>query len=157
MSLLKTLHVAIDVAARKRDAASQALGQAQQREIAARQQMEQLQSYAQETEGRWASQAQICAMPELMRHHYQFMDRLSQAIEMQKGVLAEQSLWVERARKALLDAELRVATLRQVLRNKQAEVDLQLRRREQRQMDEMAAMRFGRGTEQSFGGEIDGH
>ena len=87
MSLLRTLGVAIDVASRKRDAASQVLGQAQQRQIAAQNQLNQLETYANETESRWASQAQICALPELMRHHYQFMERLNQAIQMQKQIL----------------------------------------------------------------------
>ena len=153
MSLLTTLLLAIDVARRKRDLASQALAQAQQREMAAQQQMAQLTSYADETEVRWVSQAQICAVPELMRHHYQFMGRLNQAIEMQQGVMMEQARWVGVARKTLLDAELRLATLCQVHRNKQAEAERLQMRREQRQMDEMAAMRFGRFAGPAFSGE----
>lgn len=152
MSLLRTLRLAIDVATRRRDAASQAMAQAQARQIAAQQQMEQLKSYANDTEQRWASQAQICALPELMRHHYQFMERLGQAILMQEGVVAEQARWVALARKALLEADLRVETLRRLLRNKEAEAAQVQQRREQRQMDEMAATRFGRTAGRGFSG-----
>lgn len=151
MSLLRTLGVAIDVASRKRDAASQALGQAQQRHIAAQNQFSQLETYANETETRWASQAQICALPELMRHHYQFMERLNHAMQMQKQILVEQAHWVEVARKGLLDADIRVATLRQVLANKQKEAERLHNRREQKQMDEFAALRFGKSIDRQFG------
>lgn len=142
MSLFKTLNLAIEVSERRRDQASQQLGQAQQRHIAAQQQLDQLQSYAQETEARWESQARVCALPELMHHHFQFMARLDQATAMQQRAVAEHLRWVDLARKALLAAELRVATLRQAVRNKQAVLDVQLQRREQRQMDEMAANRY---------------
>ena len=152
MSLLRTLGVAIDVACRKRDAASQLLGQAQQRQIAARNQLTQLETYASETEGRWASQAQICALPELMRHHYQFMERLNQAIQMQRQILDEQTHWVDVAKKGLLDADIRVATLRQVLAKKQQEAQRLQDRREQKQMDEFAALRFGKSIDRQFGG-----
>jgi len=151
MSLLRTLGVAIDVAGRKRDAASQVLGQAQQRHIAAQNQLTQLQTYADETEARWASQAQVCALPELMRHHYQFMDRLNQAIQMQKQMVLEQARWVELARKGLLEADIRVATLRQVLATKQKEAGRLQDRREQKQMDEFAAQRFGKSMDRQYG------
>lgn len=142
MSLMKTLKLAIEVAERKRDQASQALGQGQQRRLAAQQQLDQLQGYAQETEQRWASQSQGFAMPELMHHHYQFMARLDQAITMQQRAVADQERWVEQLKQALLAAELRVATLRQAAQQKQAAIDLAQRRREQRQTDEMAATRY---------------
>jgi flagellar FliJ protein len=140
-SLLKTLALAIEVAERKRDQTSQALALAQQRRMAAQQQLDQLQSYAHETEQRWASQAQVHAVPELMQHHYQFMTRLDQASVMQQHTVAEQDRWVVQVQQMLLAAELRVATLRQATRHKQDAIDLAQRRREQRQMDEMAATR----------------
>jgi flagellar FliJ protein len=151
MSLLRTLGVAIEVAGRKRDAASQALGQAQQRHIAAQNQLTQLETYANETEARWTSQAQVCALPELMRHHYQFMERLDQATQMQKQMVQEQARWVEMAKKGLLEADIRVATLRQVLVTKQKEAERLQNRREQKQMDEFAAQRFGKSMDRQYG------
>ncbi|MDR7379534.1 flagellar FliJ protein [Rhodoferax ferrireducens] len=151
MTLLKTLAVAIDVAHLKRDEASRALGQAQQKYLGAKNQLEQLETYATETEDRWMVQAQNCALPEMMRHHYQFMERLAQAIQMQQGILADQARWVDVAKKQLADAEIRVATLKQVCRNKQLEADRLQSRREQKQIDEFAALRFGKSIDQQFG------
>jgi flagellar FliJ protein len=157
MSLLKTLVVAVDVASLKRDAASRALGQAQQKYIAAHDQLTQLETYAAETEARWMAQAQTCAAPELMRHHYQFMERLAQAIQMQLGILADNARWVEAAKKQLTDSEIRVATLKQVRRNKQLEADRLQSRREQKQIDEFATQRFGKSIDQQFGEKTHGH
>ena len=50
------------------------------------------------------------------------------------------------ARQALLEAELRLASLRKVLERRRAEVALQQQRREQKQTDERAALRAGRGA-----------
>lgn len=142
MSLLKTLNLAIEVAERKRDDASTALGHAQQRRIAAQQQLDQLTGYAQETEQRWESQSRISTHPELMQHHYRFMARLDEAIAMQRRAVAEQERWVELARQALLQAELRVATLRQAVHRKEEAMALVQNRRDQRQTDETAAVRY---------------
>ncbi len=157
MSLLKTLAVAVDVARQKRDVASRALGQAQQKYIAAHDQLTQLETYATETETRWMVQAQNCAVPELMRHHYQFMERLAQAIQMQLGILADNARWVEAAKKHLTEAEIRVATLQQVCRNKQVAASRLQDRREQKQIDEFAAQRFGKSIDQQFGEDTHGH
>ena len=157
MSLLKTLAVAVDVASLKRDAASRAVGQAQQKYIAAHDQLTQLETYASETETRWMAQAQACAVPELMRHHYQFMERLAQAIQMQQGIVGDNVRWVEAAKKQLAEAEIRVATLKQVSRNKQLEAERLQNRREQKQVDEFAAQRFGKSIDQQFGEETHGH
>lgn len=151
MTLLKTLAVAVNVAGGKRDAASQAVGHAQQRYIAARDQLNQLETYAKETEDRWMKQAQTCALPELMHHHYQFMERLEQAKQMQQGMLAEEARRVDAAKKQLADAEIRLATLKQVCRKKQLDADRAQSRREQKQTDEFAAQRFGKSMDQQFG------
>ena len=97
------------------------------------------------------TQAQTCALPEMMRHHYQFMERLAQAVQMQQGILADQGRWVEAAKRQLAEAEIRVATLKQVCRNKQREADRLQGRREQKEIDEFAAMRFGKSIDQQFG------
>ncbi|WP_367848663.1 flagellar export protein FliJ [Rhodoferax sp. WC2427] len=157
MSLLRTLALAVEVASRKRDAAHRALGQAQQKYIAAHDQLTQLETYAAETETRWMTQAQTCAVPELMQHHYQFMERLAQAIQMQLGILADNARWVETAKKQLADTEIRVATLQQVCRNKQLEANRLQDRREQKQIDEFAAQRFGKSIDQQFGEDPHGH
>ena len=116
----------------------------QQAQAQAQGQMAQLQSYADETQARWSAAAQTSVSTELMRHHYQFMDRLHQAIGMQQGVLQQAASKVERARSHWLETESRLTGLKQVLKQKQAELDLVQARREQKQMDEFAAMQSRR-------------
>jgi flagellar FliJ protein len=152
MSLLRTLALAIDVATLKRDAASKALGAAQQAEIAAQNQLKQLETYALETDIRWATQGKVCAVPELMRHHYQFVERLHHAIQMQKDILLQHAVVVENARNVLMQTEIRVATLKQVSAKKQAALTLEQRRREQKQMDELASVRFSSAGARQFNG-----
>lgn len=144
MSGLKSVLLAIDLASRQRDQAGQGWVQAQQAHLFAQDQMAQLETYAAETGARWTSAAQVSTTPELMRHHYQFMDRLQHAIGLQSGVLETTSGKVELAQRVLLEAEFRLITLKQVLKKKQADLAVLQNRREQRQMDEFAALRGSR-------------
>lgn len=145
MSSLKAFEVAVELAERRRDAARQALKNVQDARHAAQAQLEQLTGYAAETQGRWGMKADSAMQPEVMYHHYQFMGRLDHAIGLQTGVVSGQDVRVDKARQALLEAELRLASLRKVLERRRAEVALQQQRREQKQTDERAALRAGRG------------
>lgn len=140
MTALKTITLAIEVATQKRDQAGENLVRAQRARLSAESQMEQLKSYAQETASKWATGAQATTSPELLRHHYQFMERLQQAINLQEEVLGEQAQRVEAAKKLMLDAEFRLAGLKQILKKKQSERARMQARREQRQTDEIAGM-----------------
>ena len=144
MSELRSVLLAIDVATQKRDQASKYLIQALRACQGAQDQLEQLSSYAADTEAKWSAAAQVSVSPELMRHHYQFMERLRHAIGMQGGTLSELQLRSEEARRKTMEAEGRLAGLQKVLKKKQAERDARLNRREQRQMDEFAAQQHGR-------------
>ncbi len=150
MSGVKSVLLAIQVATLRRDQAAAALMQLQQSQAFAREQMSQLQTYADETEARWAKAAQISVTPEMMRHHYQFMDRLHQAVILQEGVLGQWGSKVERARKHWLETEFRVTSLKQVLKNKEAELAVVQGRREQKEMDEFAAMQTRRTAQQNL-------
>lgn len=140
MTGLKSIALAIEVATQKRDQAGKQLVQAQRAYLSAESQLEQLRSYADETAAKWAAGAKSLTSAELLRHHYQFMDRLQQAIDMQAHVLQDQSLRVEASKKVALEAEFRLAGLKQVLKKKQAERARLQARREQRQTDEMASV-----------------
>lgn len=140
MSALKSILLAIDLASRKRDQASQGLQRAQQGHLFAQDQMAQLESYAAETAARWAAASQLSTTAELMRHHYQFMDRLQHAIGLQSGVLETTGAKVELARRVVLEAEFRLISLKQVLKKKQVDLAVLQLRREQKQMDEFAAL-----------------
>lgn len=144
MSLLKSLALAIELATGKRDQAVRVLAQLNRSHAFAQDQMTQLQVYAAETDTKWTTAAQVSATPELMRHHYQFMGRLYQAIELQKDAIQNSNLKVSAAKQQLLEVDVRLASLKLVLDKKQMEL-LQLQsRREQKQTDEFAAMQISR-------------
>jgi len=144
MSGIKSVLLAIHVATLRRDQAAAVLTHMQQAQAQAQGQMAQLQSYADETQARWSAAARSSVSTELMRHHYQFMDRLHQALGLQQGVLEQAADKVERARGHWLETESRLTGLKQVLKQKQAELALVQTRREQKQMDEFAAMQSRR-------------
>lgn len=153
MSAVASVQLATDVAARHRDEAGLELVRAQRTQRFAEQQLDQLETYAGETMARWTASAQVSATPELMRHHYQFMERLHHAIGLQRGVVAKESVQVESANRVLLQAEFRLAALKQVLARKKAEVVARQMKREQKQMDEFAALQFARSVQNSIVGE----
>ena len=141
---MKGFLLAIELAERQRDERAKELAQAQRNLIFGRQQMSQLQSYAADTDSRWSGAGAVALSAEMVRHHYQFMARLQQAISMQEGsiesLLQQESL----SKHTLLHSECRVTGLQQVLRRRQAQAALQEQRREQARMDEMAALLYAR-------------
>lgn len=153
MSLLKSLALAIELAAGQRDQAVRVLAQQNRSHSFALDQMAQLEVYAAETDAKWTTAAQVSATPELMRHHYQFMGRLYQAIELQKDVIANSILKVASAKQQLLEVDFRLASLKLVLTKKKADLSQLQSRREQKQMDEFAAMQTSRTAGACFTGE----
>ena len=140
MSTLNALTVAVEVASRKRDEARRLLQDAQGAQQAAQDQLNQLQGYARETEGRWGMRADAAVQPEVMFHHYQFMDRLGHAVGLQTGVVSDHASRVHDATRTLLEAELRLASLRKVVEKRQHDHERQQMRREQKQTDERASI-----------------
>lgn len=140
MSGLASIQLAIELATRQRDQARQDLAQAQQVLQFAQDQFNQLEGYAQETQGRWVTQSGGQSTPELMRHYYQFMDKLYQAIAMQSQVLHDASQRVQAREKALLEAEFKLASRETVRDGMQRAANQKRERREQKQVDELAAL-----------------
>lgn len=154
MSSINALQVAVEMAERKRDAARQTLQSVQGARQGAQAQLDQLQAYAGETQGRWGIRADAILQPEVMYHHYQFMGRLDAAIGMQQGVIKDHDQRVERARLALLEAEVRLSSLKSVLEKlhrDQAQIQL---RRDQKQTDERAALQY-RNASNGLSGQED--
>jgi len=150
MSKFNSLRVAIDLAESSRDQAL-ALLQKQRNNLAhAQDQMDQLQTYAQETESRWARNAQAGTTPELMHHHYQFMTRLQQAVVLQQDVLSGSTSRLKAAQQQVLQAEIHRASLKLLLAKRQAQQVQHEQRREQKQMDEFASMQTLRQTRQKL-------
>ena len=139
-SSLGALAVAVDVALRIRDEALRFLQSARNAQHAAQQQMEQLQVYASETQDRWGLRANAQVQPEVMFHHYQFMERLHHAMGMQGTVVGDHEHRVSAAQKALLAAELRLASLKKLADKRASEWALLQSRREQKQTDERASL-----------------
>lgn len=142
MSSLNALSVAVELASRKRDDARKVLQDTLAAEQAARAQLKQLEDYAHETESRWGMKAGTAMQPEVMYHHYQFMNRLGHAASVQNGVVGDQSARAQAAQRALLDAELRLASLRKVVEKRRDDLALQQQRRDQKQTDERAALQY---------------
>lgn len=142
MSSLNALMVAIEVAARKRDEARQALRDRQKAYEAAQSQMEQLQSYMQEMEQRWGASEGAEFKPEVMYHHEQFMARLQHAMTLQVKVIKDQAIRLEAAQKALMATELRLTSLNKVVETRRRDMELAEMRRDQKQTDERAALQF---------------
>jgi flagellar protein FliJ len=144
MSILNSLSLAIDLTTRKRDQAMMVLQHLPRLHEASQNQMSQLEGYAAETEQKWAATAKLGSTPELMGHHYQFMARLHHAINLQQDVLNGAAQKVEAARRLTMDSELRLVSLRLALKKKQADMAQLQGRREQKQMDEFAALQSRR-------------
>ena len=144
MSGQKTLLLAIDLATTRRDEAQAHLQSLLHAQAHAQDQMQQLQQYAVETEQRWLQGAQISTTPEMLRHHYQFIGRLDQAIQMQEGVLANHAQRIEAARQLLLQAECRLGSFKQVLATRRLAMAKTRQRQEQKQMDEFASQQSQR-------------
>ena len=142
MSNLNALSIAVEAATRKRDDARKVVQAALAAQQAARAQLHQLEDYARETEARWGVRADATIQPEVMYHHYQFMDRLGHAAGVQTSVVSDHAARVQAARQALLAAELRLSSLRKVMEKRRHDIQLQQMRRDQKQTDERAALQY---------------
>lgn len=144
MNPLHGIQLAIELAQRKRDERAQVLAQAQRQVQMGQQQLQQLQSYARDTDARWTQGHSTALSAELIRHHYQFVARLQHAIGMQDGVIANLVRQEDLCRADLVQAEMRVSGLTQVLEKRKLALVAAEQRREQGRMDEMAALVYAR-------------
>lgn len=157
MSGLKSVLLAIEHASLRRDELAKAVARVERSQNFARDQMAQLKGYAADTDARWTGSGARGLSLELVRHQYQFMDRLQQAIELQSGVLANTARQLELAKANLLQAEIRLSGLNQILKSRQNVMLSQQRRREQRQTDEFAALQYTRNRALPMSGEKHDH
>ena len=157
MSGLKSVLLAIEHASLRRDELAKAVARVERSQNFARDQMAQLKGYAADTDARWTGSGARGLSLELVRHQYQFMDRLQQAIELQSGVLANTARQLELAKANLMQAEIRLSGLNQILKSRQIAMLGQQRRREQRQTDEFAALQYTRNRALPMSGEKHDH
>ena len=102
-------------------------------------QAEQLVAYRGEYERRWAEQFRTDGRMELVNCYRSFMDRLTQAVDQQKHMVLQAEAALERARLALRDGEIRVASVYKLVERRRAEMRLSADRREQKATDEFAS------------------
>ena len=146
--------LAIKVATGRRDDVAKQVAQVHRTLSFAQNQLAQLQSYAGDTDAKWAGATSRVLSTELIRHHYQFMARLQNAIHLQSDVVAQTREQLEQAKHHLLQAEFRIASLSQLLKARQDTLRLREERREQRQSDEFAALLHARTRAKALNGEV---
>jgi flagellar FliJ protein len=143
-SNLTSMELATSLARRLRDQALQDFNVSQQQLQFEQNQLQQLQSYSDETQARWVTQSRGHATPELMRHYYQFMDKLQQAVVMQTQIVRDAVHRVDMRQAALMQSEATLSgreTLCDQIRAGQRRLAHQ---REQKLLDEMAAQQYRR-------------
>ena len=143
MSNLSALQTAVSLATSERDAAAQRLAQARQGWLATQVQLDQLETYAQETMTRWQVQS-ARVTPEIMAHHYQFMERLTHAISLQKSAVEQQVKQVALMADRMRVAETRRESMVQLHAKREADQRRLTDRREQKVSDEQAALQYRR-------------
>lgn len=151
------LVLAISQAQRRRDEAMRTLALGRKNVEAAMSQLEQLRSYAGDTDARWLATGGGGLSVELLKHHYQFSGRLEQAISMQDAVVTNLQRTSERLKAQLLLGERRLAALSSLLKTRQLEAQRREQRREQMDMDEMAAQLFSRTKHSLHQGDQNDH
>jgi flagellar FliJ protein len=154
MSKLSSIRLAIELATRERDQFAKNHAHALGSVDFARGQLSQLVSYASDIDHRWVGVGAGALSAEMVRHHYQFMDRLQTAIALQEEVVANFLRQADLAHKTLLKAEVKLSGLGQLLKAREAMQDMAQRRREQAETDEFASQRFLRARADNALGEL---
>jgi flagellar protein FliJ len=138
MPQMQSLLVLLQREQQKRDQAQSALHQANDAARRAREQHAQLLAYRAEYEGRWSAQFHQGGTIEILACYRSFMLRLDQAVAMQARQAELATAQLEPLRRALLECERRVASVRKLLDRRLAERAQAGRQLEQKQTDEQA-------------------
>jgi len=145
MPKFRALELAIEQATRQRDEQARQHAQAQRTLDFARGQLDQLQNYSVDTDARWIGGHAVNLSVEMVKHHYQFTERLQNAVHMQQGVIANLERQLAAAHQRLLQAEYRLTGFKHVLQSRRSAMRLVQQRQEQRATDEFAALSHLRG------------
>ena len=134
----QNLEPVIELAERRRDEALAESARLQTEQRQAQEQMDQLVTYADEANRRWAERGAVGVDVTLLMHHRQFMAKLDNAMAFQQDVLADRAQRVLRATAAVQEAERDLASLRKYAARQIEAWQQTLQRREQKHTDEMA-------------------
>lgn len=136
---LRPLHILVEQAERQRDEALARRGRADAALQAAEQQQRQLADYEQESAARWLAQFREGAAITLVQVHHDFVGRLQGAVAMQAQQVERLRREAERVAAAHVAAEQKLAAIRKLLDQRRQTLLAAALRREQKQMDELAA------------------
>ena len=123
----------------ERDSALASHQRARSAHQAAVAQASQLVEYRREYEQRWGERFSSAGHIELVQSYHGFMARLTQAVDHQQRVADQASGQLDRAGSALVEQEMRVASVRKLIERRVQELQRHSERREQNQLDELAA------------------
>lgn len=136
---LQPLMALLEQTEQERDAARSRQQRALADHQAAVAQAEQLVQYRREYEQRWGERFAQAGHIELVHSYHGFMSRLTMAVEHQARVVESAGATLERASAALVEQEMRVASVRKLIERRVQELQRQSERREQGQLDELAS------------------
>jgi flagellar FliJ protein len=153
MSAISSILVAEEFAESKRDAVVKHLASAERSLRHAEEQLQQLEDYVQETDGRMVQSGRTFESMEVVRHQHQFMARLQHAIGLQTEAVVNARHQRDAVRTLLVEAESKLAVLKKLLALREAEVVRKKARLEQSAMDEMALVMHARQRNGSLQGE----
>lgn len=138
MTAIRSFDLAIDLAIQRRDAVVRKLVAVQHAHARAQVQLNQLTDYVTETDARIVQSGHRTVSMEVLRHHYQFMGRLQDAIRLQTEAVQGAQSQVDTTRTELAKAETAVMGLIKVRDARLAQIDKAQGRREQAASDELA-------------------
>lgn len=135
---MATLQLLLDRATQERDRLAGELRRGEEVALRARRQGEQLVAYRGEYLQRWGGQFGRGGAIELMHCYQSFMQRLDEALDQQQRQIDAAERAVAAMRQVLVQAEVRVASVKKLIERRQADVMKAHERRDQRQTDETA-------------------
>lgn len=135
---MATLQLLLDRATQERDRLAGEMRRGEEMALRARRQGEQLAAYRGEYLQRWNGQFGRGGAIELMHCYQSFMQRLDEALDQQQRQIDAAERAVVAMRQVLVQAEVRVASVKKLIERRQAELQRAEDRRDQRQTDETA-------------------
>lgn len=138
LNSIPLLQLLLGRAEAERNTAAGVLRQAELAEQAAQTQARDLQDYRSSYDQRWTTHFRSTGTTTLLHCHHGFGQRLDQAITVQTRNTGHLGNRVQQARGVLLLREQRVAAVRKLIERRQAEVQAQTDRRDQRSSDDAA-------------------
>lgn len=134
----ETVELLHERAVAERDRLAAELRRADEVAARARAQGEQLAAYRSEYVERWSAQFGRGGAIEIVHCYQSFMQRLDEAVQQQQRLIEQGQRGLDRARALLIEAEVRVASVRKLLDRRRIEAQQTRQRLDQRQSDEIS-------------------